>query len=157
MEWRSSGRKRYDSWWDWNAWVGNPRPSEHSHQTPTRQYPNAKQLAALTTFTARLLRTRLEEHERKAPTNDEQPLFDYLLKNTMGWKHGVQFVRRAFLNAMPAAIKGNTTHYLSGIPAGGASKRRSNSADTDKLRIRCQSQEWILIDEVSMTPTKTPR
>ena len=37
-----------------------------------------------------------------------------LMEDGLGWKHGVQFVCRAFQNAMAAQINGFTVHHLAG-------------------------------------------
>ena len=72
-----------------------------------------------------------------------------MFQETLGWRHGVQYVSLAFLNSIAANLDGFTIHSWAGIPVG-EEEGTAGTKDTTKMSTKCQCLRFLLIDEISM-------
>ena len=139
---------------------------DDSRSAHARIKPNNDQEKFLHHFVRRLKIEVLEMHTKEIITSDEEPLLDLihgfpgtgksvmifwmqaLMKQGLGWEHGVHFVCLAFQNSMAAAINGYTIHNWTGIPI--RNDDGNACGDKHKQSIKCQALRVIIIDEVSM-------
>ena len=59
-----------------------------------------------------------------------------MFQETLGWKHGVQYVSLAFLNSIAANMDGFTIHSWAGIPVG-EEDGTAGTKDIPKMSTRC--------------------
>ena len=76
-----------------------------------------------------------------------------LFENVNGWTMGTQFQMTASQNTMAAAIQGSTNHAGGEVPIDvdnpEARQTRKNKDGISTLFLKCQTQRWLFIDEIS--------